>query len=163
MKKFSGVLLLLAVICAVPAQTVTSQNKKGIPPFSIIQGNGVAFKSTDLKKNLPLMIVYFDPDCDHCVQFTLELVKQLPAFGNVQIVFVTYVPVEGVKSFVDQTGLGKYPGIKVGTEGTNFIVRYHYDVMQFPYLALHDKTGNLFATYESEVPTPLQLSAMFKK
>jgi hypothetical protein len=162
MKKFSVILLLLSVICSVPAQTVPGQNKKGIPPFSIIQGNGVAFKAADLKKDLPLMIVYFDPDCDHCRQFTMELVKQLPAFGNVQIVFVTYVPVEGVKSFVSQTGLGKYPGIKVGTEGTNFIVRYHYNVMQFPYLALHDKTGNLFATFESEVPPPAQVAAMFR-
>jgi hypothetical protein len=108
------------------------------------------------------MMVYFDPDCDHCLQFTTDMLKQLPAFGNVQIIFVTYVPVEGVRSFIARAGLDKYPDIKVGTEGNNFIVRYHYDVMLFPYLALHDKNGNLFATYESEVPTPAQLAAMFR-
>lgn len=162
MKKFSGILLLLAIICSVPAQTVTNQNKKGIPPFSIMQTNGTVFKAADLKKDQPFMMVYFDPDCDHCLQFTMDLLKQLSAFGNVQIVFVTYVPVEGVKSFIARVGLDKYPDIKVGTEGNNFIVRYHYDVMLFPYLALHDKTGNLFATFESEVPPPVQVAAMFK-
>ncbi len=162
MKKFSGVLLLLVIICSVPAQTVTSQNKKGIPPFSIMQTNGIVFKAADLKKDQPLMMVYFDPDCDHCLQFTTDMLKQLPAFGNVQIIFVTYVPVEGVRSFKARVGLDKYPDIIVGTEGNNFIVRYHYDVMLFPYLALHDKTGNLFATYESEVPAPAKLAAMFK-
>jgi hypothetical protein len=35
--------------------------------------------------------------------------------------------------------------------------------MQFPYLALHDKAGNLFATYESDVPAALELAGMFKK
>jgi len=163
MKKLSGILILLAIIFSAAAQTVSSQYKKGIPPFSIIQGNGVLFRAADLKKDLPLMMVYFDPDCDHCLQFTMELLKQLPAFGNVQIVFVTYVPVEGVKSFITQTGLDRYPEIRVGTEGSNFIVRYHYNVMQFPYLALHDKTGNLFATFESEVPPPAQLAVMFKR
>jgi hypothetical protein len=162
MKKLSGILLLLAIIHPVFVQTVTGQNKKGIPSFSIIQGNGVVYKAADLKKDLPLMMVYFDPDCDHCLQFTRDLLKRLPAFGNVQIVFVTYVPVEGVKSFITQTGLDKYPDIKIGTEGSNFIVRYHYNVMQFPYLALHDKTGKLFATFESEVPPPAQLAGMFK-
>ncbi len=162
MKKLSGILLLLAIIHPVSAQIVASQNKKGIPPFSIMQTNGTVFKAADLKKDQPFMMVYFDPDCDHCLQFTTDMLKQLPAFVNVQIVFVTYVPVEGVRSFIARVGLDKYPDIKVGTEGNNFIVRYHYNVMLFPYLALHDKTGNLFATYESEVPAPAQLAAMFK-
>lgn len=162
MKRLSGILLFLTIVFPVPAQTVTSQYKKGIPPFSIMQANGTVYKATNLKKDQPLMMVYFDPDCDHCLQFTTDMLKQLPAFGNVQIIFVTYVPVEGVRSFIARAGLDKYPDIKVGTEGSNFIVRYHYDVMLFPYLALHDKTGNLFATYESEVPTPAQLAAMFR-
>jgi hypothetical protein len=74
---------------------------------------------------------------------------------------ITYIPVRSLKKFVTDSGLGKYPGIKVGTEGSNFIVRYHYNVVQFPYLALHDKKGSLFATYESEVPSPGELAVLF--
>ena len=108
-------------------------------------------------------MVYFDPDCDHCVLFVNELLKNINLFTKVQIVMITYVPLPSVKKFITQAGLNQYPGIKVGTEGTTFVVRYHYDIVQFPFLALHDMTGSLFATYESEVPTPQQLAGMFSK
>jgi hypothetical protein len=109
------------------------------------------------------MFVYFDPDCDHCTMFIQELLKQINAFKNIQIVMITYIPVRSLKKFVIDSGIGKYPGIRVGTEGSNFIVRYHYNVVQFPYLALHDKNGSLFATFESEVPSPGELAAMFRE
>ena len=163
MKKLSGLLLLLAVTFSIHSQPVQNPNKKGLPAFDILQVDDSHFKVTDLKKGLPVMVVYFDPDCDHCLLFINELLNHINAFNNVQIVMITYVPVESVKSFITQVGLNKYPGIKIGTEGNAFIVRYHYNIMQFPYLALHDKNGVLFATYESQVPAPMELAEMFAK
>ena len=163
MKKLSYFLWLLTLVFSLHAQTVQNPNKKGLPAFDILQVNGSHFKVADLKKGQPVMLVYFDPDCDHCVLFAKELVKQIDAFSNVEIVMITYVPMQSLKGFKAQVGLGKYPRIKVGTEGSSFVVRYHYNIIQFPYLALHDKAGLLFATYESEVPAPAQLAAMFKK
>jgi cytochrome oxidase Cu insertion factor (SCO1/SenC/PrrC family) len=138
-----------------------NQPRKGIPDFDLIQIDGSHLKASNLLKGQPLMIVYFDPDCDHCVMFITELLQKMDAFKNVQIVMVTYVPVRTVRNFVNNMGISKFTGIKIGTEGSNFIVRYHYDVVQFPYLALHDKNGNLFATFESEVPAPEELAVLF--
>jgi hypothetical protein len=136
------------------AQSVQKPAKKGIPPFNIQLVNGQQYKSTDLQKDQPLMIVYFDPDCDHCHEFSNELLKQINLFKDVQIVMITYVPLNQVKTYMAGSELGKQPGIKVGTEGTTFIVRYFYDVVQFPYVALHAKDGTLISTYESKVPAP---------
>ena len=162
MKKLSYFLWLLTLVFSLHAQTVQNSNKKGLPAFDILQVNGSHFKVADLKKGQPVMLVYFDPDCDHCVLFAKELVKQIDAFSNVEIVMISYVPMQSLKGFITQVGLGKYPRIKVGTEGSSFVVRYHYNIIQFPYLALHDNAGHLFATYESEVPAIPQLVAMFK-
>jgi hypothetical protein len=155
------ILWLSIVLIPLHAQTIQNQNKKGLPGFDIVQVNGSHLRVSDLIKGQPVMFVYFDPDCDHCMMFIQELLKQINAFQNIQIVMVTYVPVKAVKNFINNLGISKYQGIKVGTEQDNFIVRYHYNVMQFPYLALHDKNGNLFATYESEVPAPGDLATMF--
>jgi hypothetical protein len=163
MKKLSYFLWLLTLVFSLHAQTVQNQNKKTLPAFDILQVNGSHFKVADLKKGQSVMVVYFDPDCDHCLLFTEELLRQINTFNNVQIVMITYVPIESVNSFITRVGLAKYPGIKVGTEGNAFVVRYHYNIMQFPYLALHDKNGILFATYESEVPAPKELAEMFAK
>lgn len=143
--------------------TAAAAARKNIAPFRIQQANGIFYTASDLKKGTPVMIVYFDPDCDHCSVFTADLLKNINAFANVQIVMVTYVPLQTLKNYIAKTKLNQYPAIKTGTEGTNFIIRYHYNVVQFPYLALHDKNGNLFATYESEVPGAMQLAEMFKK
>ena len=163
MKKLSYFLWLLTLVFSLHAQTVQNPNKKGLPAFDILQVNGSHFKVADLNKSQPVMLVYFDPDCDHCLLFTEELLRQINTFNNVQIVMITYVPIESVNSFITRMGLAKYPGIKVGTEGNAFVVRYHYNIMQFPYLALHDKNGILFATYESEVPALKELAEMFAK
>jgi len=161
MKKFTYVLWFLAIILNLHGQPLQAHYKKGLPAFDIIQTDGSHFRASDLKKDLPVMIVYFDPDCDHCETFIRELMVRSKDFTDVQLLLITYVPIQTVKKFVSGTGLDKFPGIKVDTEGTAFIVRYHYNVLQFPYLALHDRDGNLFATYESEVPGVKELAGLF--
>lgn len=161
MRKLFFLLWVTAVLSPLQAQVTQNPGSKGIPNFDIEQTSGSHLRAADLVKGQPVMFVYFDPDCDHCTMFIQELLKQINAFKNIQIVMITYIPVRSLKKFVTDSGLGIYPGIKVGTEGSNFIVRYHYNVVQFPYLALHDKKGSLFATYESEVPSPGELAVLF--
>jgi len=146
--------ICMAAFISLQAQAVQKPVKKGIPPFNIQLVNGQHFKSSDLRKDQSLMIVYFDPDCDHCHLFIDELLEQISLFKDVQIVMITYVPVEQVRNYLAGSALNKHPAIKVGTEGTTFVVRYFYDIVQFPYVALHKKDGTLITTYESKVPAP---------
>ena len=162
MKKLVFLFWVSVLLCPLTAQVGQNRIKKGLPAFNILQIDGTHFKASDLNKDLPVMLVYFDPDCDHCRLFIQELLKQADSFRQVQIVMVTYVPIQQVKKFVANTGLSNYPAIKVGTESSDFVVRYHYNIMQFPFLALHDENGQLFATYESVVPAVDKLAMMFR-
>jgi hypothetical protein len=154
MKHFFILAFSLAALLSLQAQSVPKPAKKGIPPFSIQMANGQYLKSTDLRKDQPLMIIYFDPTCEHCHVFINELLKQIDLFKDVQIVMITYVPLDQLKSYMAGSELNKQPCIKAGTEGTTFVVRYFYDIRQFPYVALHKKDGTLISTYESKVPDP---------
>jgi hypothetical protein len=162
MKYIRILLVFLAIAGNVNAQAIQTGKTKGLPPFSIQLTDGTIFKSTDLQKNKPVMIIYFDPDCDHCHAFLDKLLPSLNLFRNDQIVLVTYVPVQKVKEYVDHSDLSKYPQLKIGTEGGNYTIRYFYDVVQFPYVALHDAKGNLIKTYESIVAPVEQLAAELK-
>jgi peroxiredoxin len=144
------------------AQVARKSNPQVLPAFDIVQANGQHYTLLDLPAGKPVMIVYFDPDCDHCELFIGQLLKQFNSFSNTQILLITYVSVPYLKAFVQKHDLGKYPGLITGTEGNSFIVRYHYDVIQFPYVALHDKKGMLIARYESEVPPPEDLAKLMK-
>jgi hypothetical protein len=162
MKFLISLSILLGVITSAQAQN-TQPVKAGLPPFDIQLANGNHYRASDLNKDQPVMVVYFDPDCDHCRIFIDGFLKNIDLFNQVQVVFVTYVPLQRVKEFVTSDGLDKYPQIKVGTEGNSFIVRYHYNVAQFPYVALHKQNGDLIATYESEVPPPAELAKELRK
>lgn len=162
MKHLLNLMLLISI--ALPstwAQTVQSGSKKGLPVFKIQKTDGKFATPVHLRKDMPVMVVYFDPDCDHCTIFISDLLKQALLFSRVQLVLVTYVPLPQLKNYVKTSGIDKYPQILAGTEGMDFSVRYHYNVVQFPYVALHDKAGKLFATFESEVPSPAELARMF--
>jgi len=139
----------------------TEQNKF-IPFFDITQIDGKHVRATDLVPDKPVMIVYFDPDCEHCVTFIDDILKNAGAFKNAEVVLVTYVPLRRLKNYVSESGLNNYPQIKTGTEGTRFTVRYHYDVIQFPYVALHDRNGKMFASFESDVPGATELASMLR-
>lgn len=158
MRKTIVVLILTTLVAYASAQP----KNKPVPLFDIVQADGKHLKSTDLAQGQPVMIVYFDPDCDHCVTFINDLRRNADKFKNSEIVLVTYVPLRRLKSYITESGMDNFAKFRIGTEGNKFIVRYHYDVIQFPYVALHDRNGNLFATFESDVPTAAELAVMLK-
>jgi hypothetical protein len=128
------------------AQNAAAKNT--IPPFRILLTNMQYLKAAELDKNLLKLIIYFDPTCEHCKTFTADLLKHKTDFSKTQIIMISYTPIAQVKTFAQEFDLGKYPNIKVGTEGTTFIVRYFYNIERFPFVALYDKKGILAATYK---------------
>ncbi|WP_138475281.1 TlpA family protein disulfide reductase [Dyadobacter bucti] len=127
----------------------TGQTK--IAPFQIRLTSGHMYTASQLAPG-PVVLVYFSPDCDHCQDFTKDLVKNYSVVANKQVVMVTFQPMEMVKPFVTQYGLASYPNFKVGTEGTTLTVQKYYQIRSFPYIAIYDKTGKLVRTFEGEQP-----------
>jgi hypothetical protein len=162
-KQIAFVLFSVLISLTSQAQVIQQQKSLTLPPFDIVQADGSHYRATEIPMGEPVLILYFDPDCEHCELFINELRRDLDAFEGIHIVMVTYVPLRTLKNFIEKTGMNNYPQVKVGTEGESFIVRYHYDVIQFPFVALHDKSGKLFSKFENDVPPPAELSKMFTK
>ena len=98
------------------------------------------------------MLIYFSPDCDHCQDFTQDLVKNYGVVANKQVVMVTFQDMAMLKPFVTKYKLNQYLNFKVGTEGTSYVVRNYYQIRSFPYIAIYDKDGKLVKTYEGTQP-----------
>ena len=60
---------------------------------------------------------------------------------------ITYLSVESVAKYVDDNELEKNPNIVVGTEVNLLFVLKYYDIVQFPFIALYTKEGNLVKKY----------------
>jgi thioredoxin-related protein len=134
-------LLLFIVSLGCNAQAASGK----IAPFQIRLTNGQQYTSSQLAAG-PVVLIYFSPDCEHCQNFTKDLIKNYSVIANKQVVM------EMLKPFVKNYSLSNYSNIKVGTEGTSYIVQRYYGIRSFPYIAIYDKKGNLVKTYEGEQP-----------
>src|SRR5689334_11570557 len=114
---------------------------KEIPPFNIRLTDGDSLLAKQLKKNVPVMIVYFDPGCSHCQTFTKYLLEKIKSFNNIQIVYITFAPLIDVQIFEKEFKLRKYRNLKIGTEGNSFTVLKFYHAFKFPSIALYNKKG----------------------
>ena len=123
---------------------------QSLPPFKMYRSDKTIFNATELPKTKPVVLIYFDPDCDHCQKLMKELFGKIDAFKKAEIIMVTFKSVEEVAAFEKQHNTQKYPNIIVGTEGIGFYLRNYYGLMTMPFTALYDKKGNLNYSYRKE-------------
>ena len=158
-------LLLLLSLIIVAGCTQAQTNIDKIPPFKILRTDSTYFTPADLKKNKPVMIIYFSPDCSHCQHMVYEMKPKMKEFGDTQIVMVTFTEftmLKMIQTFTRDFDLAKYPNIIVGTEGHTYVVQRYYQVRTTPYIAIYDRKGKLVKAFE-KAPTIPELIAAVKK
>ena len=157
---------LVLLACLLTGKTFSQVNHGNIPStiptFNILLQDGITyFNSGNLSSGKKLMIVYFDPDCDHCKTFAKALVPQIKAFNETQIVFIcssNSLPL--IKSFSSSTQLNKYPAVKIGTEGIYHATMNFYKVETTPFIALYAKSGQLIKYFRNAPPVKELISLL---
>ncbi len=160
MKRILFFLSLVITVGCTRAQN--SGNIQNIPDYRILDADSVYRTPANLKKNQPVMIVYFSPDCSHCQHLMNEIKGQMKDFSKVQIVMVSAVDYRMVKGFYKDFGIAAYPNITVGTEGNSYKVLQYYNVKTTPYIAIYNHKHKLLKAYE-KAPKIEDLAAMVKK
>ena len=127
-------------------------NSQTIPPFKMTLSNNKIFKAVDLPKGKPLVLIYFDPDCDHCQKLMADLFKKINSFKKVEMVLITFKSVTEVAAFEKKYTTSKYANMKVGTEGTLFYLKNYYKLVKMPFTVLYDSKGNYSYSYRDETP-----------
>jgi thiol-disulfide isomerase/thioredoxin len=119
-----------------------------VPPLKLLLLDSTSyFTKNDLKKNKPVLIIVFNPDCEHCKHETEELIKNIDSLKNVQIIMATMMPFDLMKSFYENYDLQRFQNITVGKD-VQYTLPSFYQMHFMPYLAMYDKKGNLLATFE---------------
>jgi thioredoxin-related protein len=122
-----------------------------IPPIKLLKVDSSSlFTKNDLKKNKPVLIILFNPDCDHCKHETEEILKNIDQLKNVQIVMATNMSFEMLKSFYEKYDLQRFENITVGLD-FQYSLPSFYQIRFMPYLAMYDKKGNLLTSFEGSM------------
>ncbi len=121
---------------------------KTVPSFKVLlMDSSTYFYKYQLKKNTPTIIVYFNPDCEHCQHDAQKIVDTIKAFENTQFLFVSYAPFGEVKKFAVNYKLNEQKNIKVGRDEKYFIPVF-FKVRFTPFVAVYDAAGNLLRVFE---------------
>ena len=118
------------------------------------------FVKAQLKKQQTL-IMYFSPDCEHCIKQMDEMIPRMNQFKKIQILLATNQPMEELVKFIAKYKLSDYPNVVAGRDA-KFNLPGFFRMQSLPYFALYDKSGKLITTFESNTKVEKILKA-FKK
>ncbi len=135
-----------------PSQGQLAEAGKGMPPLSITLTSGKHLGVADLPENKAVMFIYFAPDCHHCREFTGKLVPLLSEMTKLQIIMVSNFPIPSLQQFVKDFTLERFGNVKVGTEGSSFLLPGFFKIQKFPFTAVYNKQHKLVASFRQEPP-----------
>lgn len=139
-----------------------AQGSDSIPSFGMMLSNGRYFKSSELPKSKPVVLIYFAPDCDHCHTLMNAFFQKADDFQAATVVMITFKPVAEVMAFERSYQTVKYPHVIVGNEGTAQSLRRFYRLQSTPFTALYNKEGKLVTSYRKDTQVAALLQQVKK-
>ena len=153
MKKICFV-VLATVICS----TIFAQNDAPykshpfFPPVKLLMADSSTwYTKADLPKKKPVMVMVFNPLCDHCQEVTEDLVKNMDLFKDIHIVMVTSFNYDSLRSFREKYKLNAHENIVVGYDPTFFLNTF-YQLTNLPFLAFYNRWKELISVHEGSMP-----------
>ena len=153
--------ILLCFLGTIHGQKLARQ-RSTIPPFKVLLTNGSYYTSNNIDKNKPFVLIYFAPDCDHCITLMDELFKKIHALDNIPVVLATFKTPQELLRFEKKYNTFRYPNIKVGTEGYSYFLRNYYKLDKTPFTAVYNKKGLLAFSYRNMTPVDEMLARVKK-
>jgi len=140
MKKIALLLFLLGVGLHSFSQTDTTApywKEKLLPAFSLLDKDSVAFTQNTLKEEKQIIIMLFNPECDHC-QKQLELLLSIPEVAQAELVLSSIETIEKNNVFYKKNHLENYPFVHLGKDYKYLFGKY-FRPTTIPVLAFYNK------------------------
>ena len=124
----------------------------GFPPVKLLMSDSSSyFTKASLNKKSAVMLMMFNPQCEHCQHETEALVKNIDKFKNIQIVMTTFMPFDSMMAFREKYKLAAYKNIFV-TQDTHYFLPVYYQITNLPFLAFYNKKKELISVFEGSMP-----------
>ncbi|MFT3680598.1 MAG: redoxin family protein [Ferruginibacter sp.] len=131
-----------------------------VPSFTIYTApDSTAFTNEQLQKGKPLIVIFFNPDCDHCQKETKELLAYKEELKNIPIVMASALPYRLIKDFYTEYNIQSMPNIKMGQD-LNYILGSQYQPTRYPGIFIYDAAGNLVKVFAGNAGVPAMLDAL---
>ncbi len=149
--------ILLSLFMLFFVSVAFSQNDSIQPPYKrfpsfppvklLLPDSSTYFTKADLDKKKPVMLMLFNPQCEHCQHETGELIKNIDKFKDIQIVMTTSMLFDSMLTFREKYKLADYKNIVVAQDENFFLVTY-FMIRNLPFLAFYNKKKELISVFE---------------
>jgi len=126
------------------------QQIKKLPDFELETVNNGVYNTAKVRKNMPVIIMFFSPGCEHCLQQFESMKKRSAELKKFQIIMPTIQPIEELAEFNKKYQIQKYPNITTGKDANYFFPPF-YQIANFPYFAFYDKNQQLITVHEGNM------------
>lgn len=121
-----------------------------LPEFRLLRTDGKTWLTRDdLAKGKPVMIMLFNPDCDHCQKQTWAIRQGIDRLGDLQIVMATYRNLKMIGQFEELYELYRFPAIRAGRDEQYRLIP-HYRVSSLPLMAVYDRNWLFLDTVKGD-------------
>ena len=162
MKTIILLLVLVFVLKTGSAQDSTAATFKNIqhlPAFKIYTApDSTLFTSDQLKKDQPLVLMFFSPDCDHCQKETKELMAYKEELKNLQIIMASPAAFKDINEFYKDYNIASMTNIIMGQDA-NYILGMKYQIRTYPSIFVYDSSGILAKAFVGNISVPAILEA----
>ncbi len=132
------------------------------PPVKLLLPDSTShFTKDKLPKKSPVMMMLFNPQCEHCQQATEEIIQNIDKFKNIQIIMATSMPLSSMKDFREKYKLAAYENITVAQD-THYFLPSYYMIHNLPFLAFYNKKKELISVFEGSMPVEKILEELKK-
>jgi thiol-disulfide isomerase/thioredoxin len=132
------------------------------PPVKLLLPDSVSYYSkSDLPKKSPVLIMLFNPECDHCRHETEEIIKHIDEFKDVEIVMATMMPFNTMIEFRNKYKLDQYKNIIVGQDIHYFLPTF-FAVRNLPFLAFYNGNKEYIDSFEGSMPIERVIETIHK-
>lgn len=121
-----------------------------LPPINFYRRDGIYITNKDLKPDQPLIIMLFNPTCEHCEEQTVIFGKELDFSKNQLILMAAPAMGPYLQNFVHNTQADKYPAIQIGLDSADYINQtFLYQTL--PQINVYNKQKKLVKIFSGKV------------
>lgn len=146
--------LVVALVALVAFKSIAQTGKQprpaALPAYSFVGVDGQAVSNAQLAKAVPTVVVFFDPDCDHCQRQAQWIRASESLFGRTQFLWVSTAELNAIKAFSPKYLAGaKLKHTFAKDAKYQFDSWFGYSVA--PTVLAFDAAGKLVKTWSNEV------------
>jgi hypothetical protein len=148
---FALLFLALATGIIYKANTEDSVEAVKLPSFTLLTIDHKSFNTSEIKAG-PLLVVHFNPECDHCKYEINGIVESgMPSMG-LRILLITQAAKDSVSKFCMDYSISDYSSISVLLDSSDLFGK-NFKSRAIPSNYLYDKDLKLIKVLEGEYKT----------